>query len=140
MSRSPAPEIVRRALLRHGFAGASDAILLVRYARHRGPDAFTELVERYAPLVWGACRRAAADAHAAEDAFQTTFVALARQAGSVRRADSLPGWLHGVACRAASQPRSGVRAAGPLPDRASNAPVAGRTGERQRVAGRQQAR
>ena len=78
MSRSPAPEIVRRALLRHGFAGVSDATLLARYTRHHDHAAFAELVDRYAPLVWGACRRACADSHAAEDAFQATFVALAR--------------------------------------------------------------
>jgi RNA polymerase sigma factor (sigma-70 family) len=105
MTRSPAPEIVHRALLRQGFAGASDATLLARYTRHHDHAAFAELVERYARLVWGTCRRGCGDAHAAEDAFQATFIALARQAGSIRRAEGLPGWLHAIARRMAWRAR-----------------------------------
>jgi RNA polymerase sigma factor (sigma-70 family) len=79
------------------------------------------LVDRYAPLVWGACRRACADVHAAEDAFQATFVALARQAGSIRQAEGLPGWLHGVARRTAWRARSSNTVAEPVPECASSA-------------------
>src|SRR5262245_32011175 len=53
-------------------------------------------------MVLGICRRGAGDA--ADDAFQATFLALARQAGRVT--ESLPGWLHRVATRMA------LRAAG----------------------------
>ena len=52
----------------------------------RDPEAFRRLVERYAPLVGGICRRCLGDAHAAEDAVQTTFLALARRPGLPRRA------------------------------------------------------
>jgi RNA polymerase sigma factor (sigma-70 family) len=123
MTRSAAPEIVRRALMRHGFVGASDATLLVRYSRHHDDAAFAELVERYAPLVWGVCRRACSDTHAAEDAFQTTFIALARQAASLRRPECLPGWLHGVARRAAWRARTKARTVEPISDVPGNRPA-----------------
>lgn len=119
MTRAPATELIRRAILRHGFDNVSDATLLVRYTRHSDSDAFAELVNRYAGLVWGTCRRHCRDEHAAEDAFQATFVALARQARSLRRPECLPGWLHGVARRTAWRLRVGVQCkeSGPLPDR-----------------------
>jgi len=122
MTRSPSPEIVRRALLRHTSAGESDAALLARYVADRDDEAFTELVRRYAPLVWGACRRACADPHAAEDAFQATFLALARQAASLRRTESLPGWLHAVARRMAARARTANKTHDAIPQRTSGAP------------------
>jgi RNA polymerase sigma factor (sigma-70 family) len=103
MTRQPIPQLVRHALARHALAEVSDAELLARFVAHRDADAFTELVERHAALVWGACRRVLADIHLAEDAFQATFVTLARKAKSLRRPENLPGWLYGVARRAAWQ-------------------------------------
>ena len=46
------------------------------------------------------------DEHAAEDAFQATFLALARKAGSLWAQDSLAPWLHQAAYRAAVHDRS----------------------------------
>src|SRR5580704_18044230 len=78
-----------------------DAELLDRYARTGDPAAFELLVRRHGPLVLGACRRVLHDRHDADDAFQATFLILARKARSVRRAGALPAWLHRTARRVA---------------------------------------
>ena len=71
----------------------SDAELLRRFAEGRGgaesEAAFEVIVARHGPMVLGVCRRAIGDSHAAEDAFQATFLILARKAPSVRVDDSL---------------------------------------------------
>src|SRR5436305_13598671 len=79
----------------------SDAELLDRYARTGAPAAFELLVRRHGPLVLGACRRVLLDRHDAEDAFQATFLILARKARSVRRHEALAAWLHRTARRVA---------------------------------------
>src|SRR5437763_1423666 len=79
----------------------ADADLLARFARDRDPVAFEALVARHAGLVLRTCRGVLRDHHAAEDAAQATFLALARQAGSVR--GSPAGWLFRVARRVAAR-------------------------------------
>ena len=79
--------------------GAADSELLARYRATRDDRAFAALVARHGPAVLGTCRRILADPHAAEDAFQATFLVLARRAGSVRKPAALGCWLHGVAVR-----------------------------------------
>src|SRR5205085_5925220 len=64
------------------------------------------LVRRHGPMVLGVCRRVLRDAHAAEDAFQATFLVLVRKAGSIRRRELLGNWLYGVACRTALEARA----------------------------------
>ncbi|HYH65067.1 MAG TPA: sigma-70 family RNA polymerase sigma factor, partial [Urbifossiella sp.] len=82
-----------------------DRALLRRYAAG-DPAAFAQLLDRHGPLVYGACRRAlGGHDHSAEDAFQATFLVLARKAARLRDPDSLPGWLFGVARRVASAAR-----------------------------------
>jgi len=100
-----------QAILRHDLrslfdlgasGGASDAELLERFAakdRARGEQAFAALVERHGPMVLGVCRRVLSDSHLAEDAFQATFLILARRAGSVIDRVALGAWLHRVALR-----------------------------------------
>src|ERR1700740_2107515 len=67
--------------------------------------AFAALVARHGPMVLGVCRQLLGDHHHAEDAFQATFLVLARQARSIRDPDRLGSWLYGVALRTARQAR-----------------------------------
>jgi RNA polymerase sigma factor (sigma-70 family) len=99
-----------RTLFNVGVIGArSDGQLLEQFATGRGEPrelAFAALVERHGPLVLRVCRSVLRDGDAAEDAFQATFLALARKAGSLWAQDSLASWLHQAAYRAAAHDRS----------------------------------
>ncbi len=94
-----------RAIIDGGtVTGLTDGQLLERFASHRGAEAepaFTALVMRHGPLVFGVCQSLLRNAHDAEDAFQATFMVLARKAGSIRQPDRLGPWLYGVAHRTA---------------------------------------
>ena len=81
-----------------------DTVLLARFVRDRDEKAFTALVGRYGPMVTGACRRVLGDPCDAEDAFQATFLVLARKAHMCPT--PLAGWLYGVARRVALKARS----------------------------------
>jgi RNA polymerase sigma factor (sigma-70 family) len=87
------PAAVIRHIRRRLGPAATDTELLRAYAVGQDPEAFRALVERHGRLVLAVCRRRFGDIHAAEDAFQATFLALARNAGTVRRPEALAGWL-----------------------------------------------
>ncbi len=99
-------------------AGKTDEQLLSRFAERSaeaaeaGLDseaAFAALVARHGPMVLGVCRRALADPHDADDAFQAVFLILAMKARRVRVGDSLGRWLYGVSRRVAARARSRSR-------------------------------
>src|SRR5262249_10768281 len=69
------------------------------FVRPRDGPAFTALVERHGPMVLALCRRVLRHAHDADDAYQATFLVLARKAASVRNRGALASWLHGAAYR-----------------------------------------
>src|SRR5262245_5359000 len=96
--------------VRH-FAGVSDdhtvtdRELLARLASDRDEAAIESLVRRHGPMVFGVCLRVLRHREDAEDAFQATFLALIRTAGSLRPRESVGGWLHRVAYRVAQKAR-----------------------------------
>ncbi|MDB5311420.1 MAG: hypothetical protein JWO38_5622, partial [Gemmataceae bacterium] len=99
-----------------------DAELLRRFADGRDEAAFEALVRRHAGLVWRVCRRMLGHAQDAEDAFQATFLVLARNPRKPRQSGTAAGFLFGVARRVAqkARARAAARAArspgsGPVP-------------------------
>ena len=93
-----------RAVLLPDCAAFGDAVLLDRFLERHDEAAFAVLVIRHGPMVWGVCRRLLHQ-HDAEDAFQATFLVLARKAASIRSKDMLGNWLYGVAHQTALQAR-----------------------------------
>jgi RNA polymerase sigma factor (sigma-70 family) len=94
-----------RRLVSSEATDCSDEELLERFALERDEMAFESLLHRYGPLVWSICHRILTQEHAAEDAFQATFLVLVRKAGSVSKKASIRSWLHGVALRVALRAR-----------------------------------
>src|SRR5688572_19045998 len=84
-----------------GVEALTDAELVGRYAELRDAAAFEVLVWRHGPMVWATCRRILQNQHDVEDAFQATFLALARSARSIANRQAVSGWLHRVAVNAA---------------------------------------
>jgi RNA polymerase sigma factor (sigma-70 family) len=87
----------------------TDKQLLDRFVNRADPSsdaAFTILVERHGPMVWGVCRRVLSDQHAAADAFQATFLVLVRRASALKVDGSLAPWLYGVSRRVAARARA----------------------------------
>lgn len=96
----------RRPLPATDFSVASDRDLVDRFARDGDQGAFAALVSRHGPRVFSVCTRVLKDRHAAEDAFQTTFLVLAQKAATLGRPDAVGSWLYGVALRTALSART----------------------------------
>lgn len=68
-------------------------VTLVTRARGNDPEAWNELIERYAPLVWAICVRYRLSSHDTEDVSQSIWLLLAEHLGKLREPAALPGWL-----------------------------------------------
>ena len=97
---------LRRLLSRAWADGENDGRLLEAFLARGEEAAFTLLVRRHGPMILGVCRRVLRDWHDAEDAFQATFLVLARRAASVAPRAAVGPWLYGVAYRTALKARS----------------------------------
>jgi RNA polymerase sigma factor (sigma-70 family) len=97
---------LRRAARPRGEDGPTDGQLLGSFLAHRDEAAFELLVRRHAVMVLGVCKRVLGNVHDAEDAFQATFLVLARRAASVVPREQVGNWLHGVALRTAVEARA----------------------------------
>jgi RNA polymerase sigma factor (sigma-70 family) len=91
--------------IRKATVDLADSQLLKSFVAHRSETAFEALVRRHGPMVLGVCRRVVGDPHDADDAFQATFLVLARKAKSLRSSELLGNWLYGVAYRTALKAR-----------------------------------
>ncbi len=98
-----------RTLFHLGAVGRlSDSQLLEAFLSRRdeeAEDAFAAVVERHGPMVLRVCRRILTDLNDADDAFQVTFLVLARKARAIARRERLANWLYGVAVRTAKEVR-----------------------------------
>ena len=102
--RKPPPGLLDAGTI----SAVSDGQLLSRFTAHRDDPAemaFATLVCRHGPMVLRVCQQILGDRHTAEDAFQSTFLILARRAGSIRQPELLGHWLYGVALRTAREAR-----------------------------------
>src|SRR5262245_35398927 len=97
---------IRRLLGGPGGSDWNDRELLAHFADHGDGNAFATLVRRHGAIVLGVCRRILDNEHDAEDAFQATFLVLARKARSVHWRESVANWLYEVAYRTAQRARS----------------------------------
>ncbi len=70
-----------------------DLTALVTRARNGEKQAWDELIDRYAPLMWSICRRYRLGRADAEDVGQSVWLRLAGQLASLRDPAALPGWL-----------------------------------------------
>ena len=114
---------LRRVVVHHHEGGLSDAQLLERFAKKSDEAAFELLVWRHGPMVMAVGRRVLHNMHNAEDVFQATFLALVRQAGSIRRRGAVGAWLHQVAYRVALRAKQRKRESSAEPDSVEEMPA-----------------
>ena len=92
---------------------------LVTSARNGDKQAWDELVERYAPLIWSICCRQRLDRADAEDVSQAVWLHLVDHLDDLRNPAALPGWLATTTrreCGRVMRAPRGPLAAGYVPD------------------------
>jgi RNA polymerase sigma factor (sigma-70 family) len=91
-----------------GAAGSlRDDVLVDRFLERNDPTAseaaFRALVDRHGAMVLSVCQQILQNPHDAHDAFQATFLVLVQRAESIRRRESVGGWLFGIARRVSAR-------------------------------------
>jgi RNA polymerase sigma factor (sigma-70 family) len=84
----------------------TDDLFLDRFVQQCDQDAFAALVQRHSRMVLNVCRRVLGNVHEVDDAFQATFLILARRSRALVRRGSLAGWLYTVAYHTALRARA----------------------------------
>src|SRR5581483_11869583 len=97
---------LRQTLASPEESARTDGQLVASFVASRDECAFAALVRRHGRMVLGVCRRVLGHVHDAEDAFQATFLVLARKASSLRNSESVGSWLYGVAYRTALEAKT----------------------------------
>ena len=90
--------------------GLDEGRMLERFLADRDESILEALIDRHGPMVLGVCRRVLANPADVGDAFQATFLVLARKASEIVRRESLAGWLYEVAYHAALRTRTNAGA------------------------------
>lgn len=101
-------EQLRRFVLARDTDVLSDQKLLELFVRSRNEPAFEAIVRRHGAMVMSVCQRVLRKHHDAEDAFQATFLVLARKAASISTREALAHWLYSVAFRAALKSKDAI--------------------------------
>src|SRR5262245_30948292 len=86
----------------------SDPDLLDQFIAKASPEAFAQIVDRHAAMVYATCLRILGDPHAAEDATQATFLVLMKKAPGLSRNTVLGVWLFRAATFVARNARKGL--------------------------------
>jgi RNA polymerase sigma factor (sigma-70 family) len=84
----------------------TDGDLLGEFVERRSEAAYEGLLRRHGRMVWGVCLRLLGHVQDAEDAFQATFLVLARKAADVAPRELVGNWLYGVAYQTAVRARA----------------------------------
>ena len=82
---------------------------LVRRARAGDQAAWDEIVERFAPLVWGICMRYRLSSADADDVGQSLWLGLLEHLGSLREPAALAGWIATTTRRECLKVHDGAR-------------------------------
>ncbi len=131
MVRPSSSDILRqlgRTTCGPAFSALTDGQLLDRFVGQRDQAAFELLLWRHGAMVLNVCWRVLRQAQEVEDAFQATFLTLARKAPSIARREAVVSWLYRVAFRVALAAKARMPRTCPdvrdLPDmRAERTPV-----------------